>query len=290
MHDILERFLFDNEPIRGELVQLDNTFAEVLSRHPYPAPLAKLIGELMASAALLTATIKLQGSLIMQLHGTGSVKLIVVECASDMSLRATARWDGEVCDNSLADILGQGKFIITLDPEDGETYQGIVGFEPGQSVASIIEQYMLRSEQLETRLWLACSDEKAAGLLLQKMPEKQEEHEGWERIQLLADTVRSEELLELEGQEVLYRLFHEETVRVFDPVVPTFSCACSREKVGSMLRMLGKEEIDGVLDERGKVEVGCEFCNTRYEFDAVDVTQIFTGQQLSDTAGSKQVH
>lgn len=288
MQDILERFLFEESPVRGELVQLDNTLAEVLSRHPYPAPLARLIGELMSAAALLTATIKLQGALVMQLHGTGAVKLIVVECSSDMTLRAMARWDGEVADVSLAELLGEGKFIITLDPEDGETYQGVVGFEPGQSVAEIIENYMRRSEQLETRLWLACDNEHAAGLLLQKMPEAAGEADDWERIQHLAATVTEEELLTLDSQEVLYRLFHEETVRMFEPAVPTFACSCSRERVGGMLRMIGREEIDSVLAERGKVEVGCEFCNARYEFDPVDVAQVFSGHGLQDAG--PQVH
>lgn len=288
MQDVLERFLFEHAPVRGELVQLDATIAEVLSRHPYPAPLARLIGELMAAAALLTATVKLQGSLVMQLHGTGSVKLIVVECSSDMTMRAMARWDGEVANVSLAELLGQGKFIITLDPEEGETYQGIVGFEPGQSVAEIIEHYMQRSEQLETRMWLAFGNDRAAGLLLQRMPEAVGEAEAWERIQHLAATVTGDELLTLEGREVLYRLFHEETVRVFDPATPSFACTCSRERVGGMLRMIGREEIDGVLGERGKVEVGCEFCNARYEFDAIDVAQVFAGQSLQE--GGSQVH
>lgn len=288
MHDVLERFLFEEAPVRGELVQLDQALKEVLTRHPYPAPLARLLGELMAAAALLTATVKLQGSLIMQLHGTGSVKLIVVECTSDMTMRATARWDGEVADVSLAELLGPGKFIITLDPEDGETYQGIVGFEPGQSVAQIIENYMQRSEQLDTRLWLASDSERAAGLLLQKLPEGAGDADAWDRVQHLAATVEAQELLTLESKEVLYRLFHEETVRVFDPAVPSFACSCSREKVGGMLRMVGREELDGLLAEQGKVEVGCEFCNTRYEFDSVDVAQVFAGHSLSETGN--QVH
>lgn len=288
MHDVLERFLFEEAPVRGELVQLDQALKEVLVRHPYPAPLARLLGELMAAAALLTATVKLQGSLIMQLHGTGSVKLIVVECTSDMTMRATARWDGEVADVSLAELLGPGKFIITLDPEDGETYQGIVGFEPGQSVAQIIENYMQRSEQLDTRLWLASDSERAAGLLLQKLPEGAGDADAWDRVQHLAATVEAQELLTLESKEVLFRLFHEETVRVFDPAVPSFACSCSREKVGGMLRMVGREELDGLLAEQGKVEVGCEFCNTRYEFDAVDVAQVFAGHSLSESGN--QVH
>lgn len=288
MPDVLERFLFEGAPVRGELVQLDATFKDVLERHPYPAPLAKLIGELMTSAALLSATIKLQGALIMQLNGTGAVKLIVVECSSDMTLRATARWDGEVADVSLAELIGEGQFFITLDPEEGETYQGVVAYEPGQSVADIIENYMLRSEQLETRLWLACGDERTGGLLLQKLPEVEGDADAWDRVQALAATVTSDELLTLDSQEVLYRLFHEETVRVFEPAVLAFACSCSRERVGGMLRMIGREEIDGVLAERGKVEVGCEFCNTSYEFDPVDVAQVFSGQGLQDA--SKQIH
>lgn len=288
MQDVLERFLFDHAPVRGELVQLDATIAEVLSRHPYPVPLARLIGELMAAAALLTATVKLQGALVMQLHGTGSVKLIVVECSSDMTMRAMARWDGDVADVSLAELLGEGKFIITLDPDEGETYQGIVGFEPGQSVAEIIEQYMQRSEQLQTRMWLAFENDRAAGLLLQKMPDAAGTPEDWDRIQHLAATVTKEELLGLEGREVLYRLFHEENVRMFEPAAPNFACTCSRERVGSMLRMIGREEIDGVLKERGKLEVGCEFCNMRYEFDAIDVAQVFAGQGLQESGS--QVH
>lgn len=278
MHDVLERFLFENAPVRGEIVQLDNTLKDVLTRHPYPAPLERLMGELMAAAALLTATVKLEGALIMQLHGTGTVKLIVVECNSDMTMRATARWDGDVADVSLAELLGQGKFIITLDPEEGETYQGIVNFEAGQSVAQIIENYMQRSEQLETRLWLTSNAECAAGLLLQKMPESAEDADAWDRVRHLAATVKDQELLALEPKELLYRLFHEETVRVFDPVAPSFACSCSREKVGGMLQMLGQEQINSVLSEQGKVEVGCEFCNTHYEFDAVDVAQVFAGQ------------
>ncbi len=288
MQDILERFLFEHAPVRGELVQLDGTIAEVLSRHPYPAPLAHLMGELMAAAALLTATVKLQGSLVMQLHGSGSVKLIVVECSSDMTMRAMARWEGDVADVSLAELLGEGKFVITLDPDEGETYQGIVGFEPGQSVAEIIEQYMQRSEQLETRLWLAFGNDRAAGLMLQKMPETGAESEDWARIQHLASTVTNEELLTLAGQEVLYRLFHEETVRMLEATTPNFSCTCSRERVGGMLRMIGREEIDGVLKERGKLEVGCEFCNAHYEFDAIDVAQVFAGQSLQESG--TQVH
>lgn len=288
MADILERFLFEGAPVRGEVVQLDATLKEVLERRTYPAPLAKLVGELMCASALLSATIKLQGSLVMQLHGSGAIKLIVVECSNDMTMRATARWDGEIEDLSLAELLGQGKFVITLDPDEGEPYQGVVGFEKDQSVAQIIENYMLRSEQLETRLWLAYADEHASGMLVQKMPDVGGDPDAWERVQALAGTVTDEELLKLPAEEMLYRLFHEETVRVFDPVPLSFACTCSRERVGNMMRMVGREEIDSVLAERGSVEVGCEFCNASYEFDAVDIVQVFSGQGLQEAG--PQVH
>lgn len=288
MQDVLERFLFDGAPVRGELVQLDATFKDVLERHPYPPVLQKMLGELMSAAALLTATIKLDGTLIMQLHGSGVVKLLVVECTSEMTLRATARWDGDVADVSLAELLGHGKFIITLDPNEGETYQGIVGFEPGQSVAQIIENYMARSEQLATRLWLVSGDECAAGLLLQKLPAGQGDPDAWDHLVTLAETVKEEELLKLPAREVLYRLYHEEEVRVFEPQAPHFACTCSRERVAAMMQMVGREELDGLLEERGHVEISCEFCNTQYSFDAVDLTQVFTGQGVQ--SAGQQLH
>ncbi|WP_308418780.1 Hsp33 family molecular chaperone HslO [Chitinolyticbacter meiyuanensis] len=285
---MLERFLFEGAAVRGELVQLDAAYQEVLARHAYPPVLQAMIGELMAAAALLSATLKFDGTLIMQLHGTGCVKLIVVECTSENTLRATARWEGEVPDVSLAELLGHGRFVITLEPKEGETYQGIVGFEPGQRVAEIIEHYMASSEQLATRLWLAVGEGKAAGLLVQKLPAGHGDPDAWDRVQLLAGTVTPEELLGLPAHDILHRLFHEETVRVFDPHPLRFACTCSRERVGSMLKMVGRDEIDGVLAERGEVDITCEFCGKGYQFDAVDVAQLFSGHGTEPAGG--EVH
>lgn len=286
MQDMLERFLFEGAAVRGELVQLDAAYQEVLARHAYPPVLQAMIGELMAAAALLSATLKFDGTLIMQLHGTGCVKLIVVECTRENTLRATARWEGEVPDVSLAELLGHGRFVITLEPKEGETYQGIVGFEPGQRVAEIIEHYMASSEQLATRLWLAVGEGKAAGLLVQKLPAGHGDPDAWDRVQLLAGTVTPEELLGLPAHDILHRLFHEETVRVFDPHPLRFACTCSRERVGSMLKMVGRDEIDGVLAERGEVDITCEFCGKGYQFDAVDVAQLFSGHGTEPADGS----
>ncbi|WP_432719896.1 Hsp33 family molecular chaperone HslO [Jeongeupia wiesaeckerbachi] len=276
--DTLERFLFDDAPVRGEIVKLDASYREVLARHDYPPVLARFIGELMAAGTLLSATLKFEGTLVMQLHGTGAVRLLVVEVTSDNTIRAMARWEGDIPDVSLAELLGQDRrFMLTLDPDEGEAYQGIVGLEPDQSVADIIEHYMKHSEQLDTRLWLACGDGLAAGLMVQKMPAGHGDPEAWERIGMLAQTITPAEMLELPVRDVLYRLFNEEQVRVFDPATPRFACTCSRERVGGMLEMVGREEVDHVLAEKGSVDVTCEFCGKGYHFDLVDIEQLFAG-------------
>lgn len=276
MNDSLTRFLFDSAPIRGGVVHLQNTWNAVLDRHDYPPVLRRIMGELMAASALLTATLKLNGSMILQIQGNGPVSLLVVECRGDMTLRATAKWDGELLHDSLAQLVGNGRFVITLDPRDGkQTYQGIVPLE-GESVAEILQNYMTRSEQLETRLWLSADDENANGMLLQKLPDQPEQDaDAWSRACQLADTVRPAELLQLDAKTLLHRLFHEEDLRLFDPQPTSFHCGCSREGVTRVLRMLGKEEVQGILAERGHIEVHCEFCNQRYGFDAIDTEQVF---------------
>ncbi|XZG69082.1 Hsp33 family molecular chaperone HslO [Chitinibacteraceae bacterium HSL-7] len=283
--DTLERFLFEGAPVRGEIVKLGSTYTEVLSRHNYPAVLQRLIGELMAAGALLAATVKLDGTLVMQLHGSGAIKLIVVECTSDNTMRATARWEGELAEASLAELLGRGRFVITLDPKEGEPYQGVVGLEAGQTVAEIIEHYMASSEQLATRLFLSAANGVAAGMLVQKLPAGHGDPDAWDRVQRLSETITDEELLGLPPHDMLYRLFHEETVRMFEAAHLSFACTCSRERVGGMLSMVGREEVESVLAERGDVEIVCEFCGLAYRFDAVDVAQLFSGHG-THTAGN----
>ncbi len=274
--DSLRRFLFEHAPIRGELVHLDASWLTVLERHDYPLVLRDIMGELIAAAVLLAATLKLQGSLILQIQGKGAVRLLVVECSGDLKLRATAKWSGELTHGNLAELVGEGRFVITLDPRDGQTtYQGIVPLEGG-SVAEILQNYMSRSEQLETRLWLAADGQQAAGMLLQKLPEQQEQDgDAWQRAVHLAETLKREELLTLPAQEILRRLYHEEDIRLFEAQAVAFSCSCSRENVAQMLKMLGHEEVQSILAEQGAIEIHCEFCNHRYEFDAVDAAQLF---------------
>ena len=278
--DSLQRFLFEHAPIRGELVHLDATWRSVIERHDYPEVLRKLMGELAAAAVLLAATLKLQGSLVLQIMGKGPVKLLVVECSGDMKLRATAKWSGELVQASFAELIGEGQFAITLDPKDGgQPYQGIVAIE-GSSVAEVMQNYMSHSEQLETRLWLAADGQHAAGMLLQKLPdtgthEEAADADAWPRAVILAETLKAEELLQLPAKTLIQRLYHEDDIRLFDVQKVEFFCSCSRDNVASMLKMLGREEVDSILAEREHIEVHCEFCNQRYEFDKVDAEMIF---------------
>ncbi len=274
--DTLQKFLFELAPVRGEIVHLDQTWQSVLDRHDYPKLLRDLMGELCAAAVLLAATLKLQGSLVLQIHGKGAVKLLVVECTGNLELRATAKWEGEISSGTLRELVGDGRFVITLDPKDGsQAYQGIVELE-GESVADILQNYMTRSEQLDTRLWLAADEQRATGMLLQKLPEqKGHDADTWDRATQLANTVKPEELLSLPATELIHRLYHEEDIRLFDAQGVVFNCSCSRDNVARMLKMLGRQEVDEILAERGDVEVFCEFCNEQYIFDAIDAEAVF---------------
>ncbi|MEY4729798.1 MAG: hypothetical protein RL020_956 [Pseudomonadota bacterium] len=283
MSDSLQKFIFEHTPIRGSIVQLDATWQAVLERHEYPLPIKNILGELMASAALLATTLKFDGSLIMQIQGDGAVKLLVVECNSDLTLRAMAQWDEASLDGlaSFRQLTGDGRFVITIDPKDSrQTYQGIVELT-GETVAETLQHYMQTSEQLATRLWLTTGNNQAAGLLLQKLPGDLElDVDAWNRTVQLAATVKAAELL-LPPEEILHRLYHEEDVRLFEPIAVSFRCTCSRERVVGMLRMIGHDEVTATLKQEGKVEVTCQFCNRQYQFDAVDAEQLFASDAIT---------
>ena len=291
--DSLQRFLFDQSHVRGELVHLDAAWRAVLERHDYPPALHTVMGELMAAATLLAAMLKLKGSLILQMQGQGPVTLLVVECDGELNVRATAKWQGELEGMSFTQMVGDGRFVITLDPRDGgKTYQSIVALD-GDSVAEVLQHYMQRSEQLETRLWLAADAQGAAGLLLQQMPHEgghgtsgEQDDDMWQRVTMLSDTVKPEELLGLPAEELIRRLFGEEDVRLFVAQHVAFRCTCSREKVGRMLKMLGRDEVDAVLVEKGEVAVNCEFCNHHYRFDRVDADQVFASEVVLGASDS----
>jgi len=285
--DSLQRFLFEGAPVRGEIVHLDATWRAVLDRHEYPEPLRAAMGELMAAAALLSATLKFTGSLIMQVQGTGAVKLIVVECTSDNTMRATAKWDGDLPASGFRELVGNGRFVITIAPAGvKQSYQGVVELE-GASVAAVLEHYMATSEQLETRLWLAADTQQAAGMLLQRTPGEAADPDAWNRAVKLGETVTPSELLTLPARQVIRRLYHAEDIRVFDARIVSFRCSCSRERVVNMLRMLGRSEVRSILSERGAVEVDCEFCNRHYAFDPVDAEQVFASEIVTRVASTR---
>ena len=288
MTDSLQRFIFEGVPVRGEIVHLDATWRAVLERHDYPEPLRAVLGELMAAAALLSATLKFDGSLILQMQGSGTVKLIVVECTSEQTMRATAKWDGELRGGSFRELVGDGRFVITIAPSDGkQTYQGIVELA-GESVSEVLEHYMAASEQLETRLWLGADGAQAAGMLLQRVPGSEGgDPDAWNRAVTLGETVTDRELLTLPAHQIIRRLFHEEDVRVFDARIVSFRCSCSRERVVNMLRLLGHAEVRSIVAERGEVDVNCEFCNKRYALDAVDAEQIFAAEVVTPAASTR---
>jgi molecular chaperone Hsp33 len=310
MADTLQKFMFENSLVRGELVDISDVWQQVQSKRNYPAPVKKMLGEMLSAAALLSANLKFNGSIIMQIHGDGPVQLLVVECDVGLKLRGMAKLRDEVEINEQATLQelineqGQGRFAITLDPDDKmpgqQAYQGIVSLD-GESIATIIENYMMRSEQLDTRLWLAADDHVARGLLLQKLPSEggtteflptSHDEDTWDRSVMLASTLTQAELLTTDIMTLLQRLYWEETVRVFEPRHPIFQCTCSRARVGNMLRMLGQEEIDDALAELGQLSVNCEFCGQLYRFDKVDCAHLFTTESvaLAITPPSQQQH
>lgn len=295
--DSLQRFMFENAAVRGELVEISQTWQQIQARKEYPPAVRRLLGEMLAAGALLSANLKFNGMLIMQMHGDGPVRLLVVECDSDLNMRATAKLAPEATmpdDANLAQLVnahGQGRFVITLDPKDKlpgqQPYQGIVPLD-GESVAVVIENYMQRSEQLDTRLWLAADASVARGLLLQKLPREGgtttpvDDAQSWNHTVMLASTLREEEMLTTDIATLMRRLFWEETIRVFEPRHPQFQCSCNREKVGNMLKMLGKDEVDAALAELGQLAINCDFCGQHYSFDAVDCAQLFAADASGD--------
>lgn len=273
--DTLQRFLFDRTNVRGELVHLDASWQAALERKDYPRPVRELLGQAFAAAALLSATIKFDGALTLQLQGAGPVSLLVVQATANQNLRGLAHWEGDVRDAALSELVGAGRLAITIDPGGkGERYQGIVALEQ-DNLAACLEQYFKQSEQLATRLWLAADGESAAGMLLQELPKETDDHDAWARDVHLGETITTLELLTLPAREILHRLYHEEDVRLFEAEPVSFRCSCSRERIENMLRSLGQQEVQQVIAEQGNVGVDCEFCNQHYDFDPVDVEALF---------------
>lgn len=289
--DQLHRFIIENTNVRGELVHLNATWKAVLERADYPDNVRSILGEALAACALLAATIKFDGSLILQIRGNGPLNLLVVQTSSNGSMRAIARWQGDVPDHNLKSIFGDGQMVMTIEPDKGEPYQGIIALQ-GEHLKHAIEAYFTQSEQLNTCLWLTSNHDNCAGLLLQEMPDSEshqtdEYDDAWQKANHLAATITDEELLNLPSMEVLHRLFHEDDVRVFDAEPLCFRCSCSRERISSMLLSLGSQEAHDIIEEQGNIAVDCEFCNAHYEFDKVDVESIFTSTSQPNIPNTK---
>ena len=291
--DFTQRFIFDNSDTRGELASLDHSYAEVLAKHAYPEPVQQLLGELMAAAALLVGSLKFDGLMSLQARSDGPVPLLMIECTSDREIRGLARFNAEQItpDATLADLMPNGVLAITIDPAVGKRYQGIVDLD-GKTLSDCFTNYFVMSHQVPTRFWLAADGKRARGMLLQQLPaevikDEDDRAESWQRLNMLGDTLKVEELLGLDNETILVRLFHEEELRVFPDELIEFKCSCSRERSGNALTSLGHADaLNLVAEHNGHIEIDCQFCNERYLFDAADVDQLFAGagvESPSDT-------
>lgn len=325
----LHKFIFDGLPVRGQLVRLTDAWQELLRRRAantqtgaYPPAVAEMLGEMTAAAVLMQGNIKFDGALVMQIFGDGPVKVAVAEVHNDLRLRATATVVGAVSPGmqlpEMVNAHGKGRCAITLDPrnrqEGQQPYQGVVPLvgesgAPLMDLAAVVEHYMRQSEQLDTTLVLAADEQVAAGLLIQRLPVQGQDNlsqssvaredageaaeDDYQRIAILAKSLKREELLGLDADTILRRLFWEENLMRFEPLAgaqgPRFACSCSRSRVAAMLKGLGQDEAEDILKEQGQIEVGCDFCGQQERFDAVDVGRLFTpAAQQSPEPGSVQ--
>ena len=297
-NDQLNRFIFDDCDIRGEIITLGDSYREILSHNQYPPAVQRLLGEFLAAVGLLSSTLKFDGMIILQARGEGPVSTIMAECNHHNHIRGIVRLnenlpltDAQADQSNLKELLGKGVLVITIEPKRTENfggklerYQGIVPLER-DTLAGCLEDYFQQSEQLATQLWFAANSETASGLLIQALPQQlktnsDENKAHWETIITLADTISDDELLNLEQDTILYRLFNEQPVRVFEPKPIKFACSCSRERSESALLSLGKEEVEELLLEKGSINIDCQFCNRHYHFSATEVRKLIGGEVL----------
>ena len=281
-NDQFRKFLFEHSQIRGAWVHLTDSYSEILAQTTYPTPVTRLLGESLAASVLMSSTLKFHGTLSLQANGDGPITTLLAECSHDRHIRGIARFENadDASGDNLNELLGQGRMAITITPEQGQRYQGVVPRE-SDTLAGALEEYFERSEQLATRLFLFADGEQCAGLLLQRLPgATEEDDELWERVAHLAATISADELLGLDSETVLHRLFHEEEVRLFDREPVAFRCTCSRERTLAALQSLGKEECYNILEEQGSIEMDCQFCHAHYQFQRIDIDQLFSGHTL----------
>lgn len=277
--NMLHRYLFEDLSVRGELVQLDDTYQQMIASQAYPTAVQHLIGELLVATSLLTATLKFEGSITLQLQGDGPVSLVVINGDNNQQVRGVARWQGDIAEDAgLHDMLGKGHLVITIEPKQGERYQGVVGLE-GATLAEVLEGYFLRSEQLKTHLWIRVGQQAgkacAAGMLLQIVPDGKGSSDDIEHLAQLTNTIKNEELFTLPAEELLYRLYNQEKVQLFTPQAVSFRCGCSRERSGAAIVTVARDEINDILAQEGVVSLHCDYCGTTYSFDAAQVSELY---------------
>ncbi len=279
--DSRHRFILEKAQVRGVLVRLDETWQEVLSRAEYPPNVQQVLGHAMAAMPLLASMIKFTGKLTLQARGSGPLTLLVVQGNADGGQRGLARWKQEPPLKPLEKIFGDATLTIQIESsEGGDVYQGVVGIE-GDLLQDALAGYFENSEQLPTRLWLTCTENKAAGFMLQQLPvedkKRADREDDWQRVNLLADTIEQDELLEKEVEQLLHQVFAEDDIRVFESESLRFECGCSRARTAGLIAGLGHEEAIDILKKQGQIEITCEFCNSINTFDSIDVEAIFRG-------------
>ncbi|MDG2047197.1 MAG: Hsp33 family molecular chaperone HslO [Halioglobus sp.] len=272
------RFLFEDADIRGEIVHLDSAYQEIIAIHQYPLAVSRLLGEFLAAAVLLCANLKFEGTLILQVRSEGEIPLLMVECDHQLRLRGIASGAEHATSDNNNELLRSGQLAITIDPAHGQRYQGIVPLEQG-SLSNSLDGYFKRSEQLNTRVWLAADGEQAAGLLLQQLPalitpDEDQRAQQWEHVYSMAATVTDPELYQLESEQLLYQLYHKDRVRLFEPASVSFNCSCSRERTHRALSTLNPDDIEELLQEQGSITMDCDFCNQHYQFSRSDLANV----------------
>ena len=291
--DFTQRFIFENTDVRRELASLEESYAHVLAKHAYPEPVAALLGELMSAAALLVNTLKFDGLLVLQARSSGAIPLLMVECSSEHEMRAIARYEAERISSgaTLSELMPEGVLALTVDPSEGQRYQGLVALD-GADLAECFTNYFVNSAQLPTRFWLYADGQRARGLLLQQLPadritDSEEREASWQHVIALASTLSAEELLGLDNETILHRLYHEEELRLFAGTELKFQCSCTRERSAQALISLGLADAQLLLAEKaGTIEIDCQFCNERYLFNNDDVTQMFAEQDAPDASST----
>jgi molecular chaperone Hsp33 len=276
-HDTLQRFLFEHASIRGEIAHLEESYQTIMRQHPYPLQVRNLLGEALISSLLLAGSIKFEGEISLQFHGDKRLPLLLVQCDHELNLRAFAKYQEEIGTIDYQQAFLQGKMVLTINQyKQTQTYQSVVPII-SPSMGENLMHYFAQSEQIASRVWLAVNEDKAAGMLLQLMPgqDTQQREQFWEYAVQLGQTISEQELLMLDNPTILHRLYHETELRLYHARPVRFRCRCNMEKMKQVLTILGKEDLEKLLQERGHVEIHCDFCNQQYLFDPIDVALLF---------------